>query len=62
MQSVKIGGKASEDDAVEVLDLLTERLHVELGDIKPGLDLRLPLDDRWKGLLRARNGWKKVLT
>lgn len=62
VQSVKIGGKASEDDAVEVLDLLTERLHVELTDIKPGPDLRLPLDDRWKGILRARNSWKKVLT
>lgn len=62
VQSVKLGGKESADDAVEVLDLLTERLHVELSDIKPGLDLRLPLDDRWKGLLRAKNGWKKVLT
>lgn len=61
VQSVKVGGKETEDAAIEVLDLLTERLHIELSDIKPGLDLRLPLEDRWKGLLRARNGWKKVL-
>lgn len=61
VQSVKVGGKETEEAAVEVLDLLTERLHIELTDIKPGIDLRLPLEDRWKGLIRARNGWKKVL-
>lgn len=61
IQSVKVGGKASADDAIEVLDLLTQRLSVEFSDIKPGIDLRLPLEDRWKGLTRARNGWIKVL-
>lgn len=62
VKSVKVGGKTDADDAIEVLDLLAHRLSVDLDDIKPGIDLRLPLDDRWKGLLRARNGWKKVLT
>lgn len=61
VQSVKVGGKETEDAAIEILDLLTERLHIELSDIKPGIDLRLPLEDRWKGLVRARNGWKRVL-
>lgn len=62
VKSVKIGGKESDDAAVEVLDLLAERLYVEYSDIKPGLDLRLPLEDRWQGLLKARNRWKRILT
>lgn len=61
VKSVKISGKENEDAAVEVLDLLVQRLCVDL-DIKPGMDLRLPLEERWKGLFRARAGWKGVLT
>lgn len=61
VKSVKIAGKENEDAATEVLDLLVQRLSVDL-DIKPGPDLRLPLEDRWKGLLRARASWREILT
>lgn len=61
VRSLRVAGKTDEDDAIEVLDLLTQRLYVELEDIKPGLDLRLPLEDRWRGLSRARNSWKNIL-
>ncbi|MEH6564582.1 MAG: DUF6731 family protein [Halopseudomonas sp.] len=61
VKSLKVSGKNDVDDAVEVLDLLKQRLYIQFDDIRPGADLRLPLAERWKGLDRARNGWKKLL-
>jgi len=61
VKSLKVAGKIDADDALEVLDLLKQRLYVQLDDIRPGADLRLPLSERWKGLDRAKNAWKRYL-
>ena len=57
----EISGKDNEDSKVEMIDLVAQRLTVDI-DIKPRLtDLRLSMDDRWQALIRAMNGWRDVL-
>lgn len=45
----------------EVLDLLHHRVTTET-PIAPGLDKRLPRDDRFSALIRAYHGWESLMT
>jgi len=59
---LEVSGKEDRDSVTEVLDLIAHRLSTEINDLKVGEDLRYPRGERYKALLRAKNGWKKILT
>ncbi len=59
---LEVAGKEDRDAITEVLDLIGHRLSVEFSDLQVGPDLRYPREERWTALLRARNGWHRMLT
>jgi len=61
VRKLEVAGKEDRDSVTEVLDLIGHRLSVEFNDLNIGPDLRYPRDERWRALLRARNGWAQVL-
>lgn len=61
IKSLKITGKDNIDDETEVLDLIAQRLFLEYNDLRLGPDLRIPLEDRWGALQRARRAWRDEL-
>lgn len=58
---LEVSGKESQDSVTEVLDLIAHRLSIEFNDLVLGADLRYPRDERWRALVRARNGWRQIL-
>lgn len=58
---LEVSGKENQDSVTEVLDLIAHRLSVEFNDLVLGTDLRYPRDERWRALVRAKNGWRQVL-
>jgi len=61
VQKLEVAGKENEDSVTEVLDLLGHRLSIEFSDMAVGNDLRYPRDERWRALIRAKNGWNRIL-
>lgn len=61
VRRLEVSGKEDEDAVTEVLDLLGHKLSVEINDLQLGNDLRFPRSERWRALLRAKNGWKNIL-
>lgn len=59
---LEVAGKEDRDAVTEVLDLIGHRLSVEFSDLDVGDDLRYPREERWRALLRAKNGWSGILT
>lgn len=57
----KIKASVSIDHKVKVLDLITQRLKLDFGDLPVGEDKRWARTDRYRGLERAKKGWIKVL-
>lgn len=58
---LEVTGRDKEDSPSETIDLIAQRLVVDI-DIKPDLtDMRLSLDARWEALEQAKNGWNNVL-
>ncbi|WP_444942748.1 DUF6731 family protein [Microbulbifer sp. ZKSA006] len=62
VKKLEVSGKEDHDSSIEVLDLLGHRLCVQFNDLSTGPDLRLPREQRWSALERARNGWQSLLT
>lgn len=58
---VAAGGGDGIDERVEIIDLIANRLKVELDDLMPGHDRRIPREERWKGLERVFHGWKHII-
>mgnify|MGYP000048732862 CR=1 FL=1 len=58
---LEVSGKENQDSVTEVLDLIAHRLSIEFNDLVLGADLRYPRDERWKALVRAKNGWRQIL-
>jgi len=58
---LEVSGKESQDSVTEVLDLIAHRLSIEFTDLVLGVDLRYPRDERWRALIRAKNGWRQML-
>ncbi|MFC7433922.1 DUF6731 family protein [Hydrogenophaga bisanensis] len=58
---LEVSGKENQDSVTEVLDLIAHRLSVEFNDLVLGADLRYPRDERWRALIRAKNGWRQML-
>lgn len=58
---LEVSGKENQDSVTEALDLIAHRLSVEFNDLVLGADLRYPRDERWRALIRAKNGWRQVL-
>lgn len=58
---LEVSGKESQDSVTEVLDLIAHRLSIEFNDLILGADLRYPRDERWRALVRAKNGWRQIL-
>lgn len=61
VRKLEVSGKEDEEAVTEVLDLLGHKLSVEINDLVLGDDLRYPRSERWRALLRAKNGWKNIL-
>lgn len=61
VKKLEVSGKEDQEAITEVLDLLGHRLSVEINDLVLGDDLRYPRSERWRALLRAKNGWKNIL-
>lgn len=61
VKKLEVAGKENEESVTEVLDLLGHRLSIEFNDMAVGNDLRYPRDERWNALIRARNGWSRIL-
>ncbi|MEW5248651.1 DUF6731 family protein [Microbulbifer sp. 2201CG32-9] len=59
---LEVAGKEDRDSVTEALDLISHRLSSEFNDIEPGTDLRYPRNERWNILMRAKNGWRSLLT
>lgn len=59
---LEVTGKEDRDSVTEVLDLIGHRLSVSFSDLQVGADLRYPREERWRALLRAKNGWNRILT
>lgn len=58
---LEVSGKENQDSVTEVLDLIAHRLSIEFNDLVLGADLRYPRNERWRALIRAKNGWRQVL-
>lgn len=58
---LEVTGKEDNHAAPEVLDLLGHRLVAVFDNLQTGEDLRYPRRERWRALVRARNGWIRVL-
>lgn len=58
---LEVSGKEDRDSVTEVLDLIGQRLTVEYSNLRVGADLRYPRDERWSALIRAKNGWNRIL-
>jgi hypothetical protein len=58
---LEVSGKENQDSVTEVLDLIAHRLSIEFNDLVLGADLRYPRDERWRALVRAKNGWRQIL-
>jgi len=58
---LEVSGKENQDSVTEVLDLIAHRLSIEFNDLVLGADLRYPRDERWRALVRAKNGWHQIL-
>ncbi|MDX1486580.1 MAG: DUF6731 family protein [Acidiferrobacterales bacterium] len=56
-----VTGKEDVDARQETLHLLGHKLRQEFSDLSLGPDRRVPRKERWDALLRARNGWKRLL-
>lgn len=61
VSKLEVAGKENDDSVTEVLDLLGHRLSIEFNEMEVGSDLRYPKSERWRALVRAKNGWKHVL-
>jgi hypothetical protein len=59
---LEVTGKEDRDALTEVLDLIEQRLSVEISDLQVGPDRRYPRDARWSALLKARDGWRGMLS
>lgn len=53
--------RSTMDDEPEALDLLLNKI-IRVEEITAGPDKRFPQQDRWNALLRAHNGWRKLMT
>lgn len=62
VKKLEVSGKEDRDSITEVLDLLGQRLFAEFTDLSLGSDLRYPREERWHALIRARNGWRPLIT
>lgn len=58
---LEVSGKENQESVTEVLDLLAHRLSIEFNDLILGHDLRYARDERWRALVRAKNGWSQIL-
>lgn len=58
---LEVSGRENRDSVTEVLDLIGHRLSVDFNDLRVGGDLRYPREERWQALIRAKNGWNRVL-
>ncbi|MDO6594681.1 DUF6731 family protein [Neptuniibacter sp. 1_MG-2023] len=58
---LEVAGREERDSVTEVLDLIGHRLSSEFNDLRVGADLRYPREERWRALLRAKNGWSRIL-
>lgn len=59
VDALEVSGKDDADTKSELLDLLGHRMKRDFTDLKLGADLRYPIDERWRALERAYNGWRK---
>lgn len=58
---LEVSGRENRDAITEALDLIGHRLSVEFNDLRVGADLRYPREERWQALIRAKNGWSRIL-
>lgn len=58
---LEVSGRENRDSITETLDLIGHRLSVEFNDLQVGADLRYPREERWQALIRAKNGWSRIL-
>lgn len=58
---LEVSGKEDRDSVTEVLDLIAHRLSVQINDLPTDAGLRFPREERWKALIRAKNGWSRIL-
>lgn len=61
ISKLEVAGRDSVVDALDVVDLLKPKLEQRIGDLVLGPDRRYTQQSRWEGLLRARNGWGRVI-
>lgn len=61
LTKLEVTGKESPVDPTDVLNLIAPKLEVQIADLELGRDLRYTQQSRWAGLIRARNGWARVL-
>jgi hypothetical protein len=61
VETFKVYGKNSVDDATEEIDMLLPKISVDIDGIVLGSDLRYTRESRMKALLRAHNGWRNLL-
>lgn len=58
---LEVGVLPTLDAKMEIVDLIAHRLAQTFEDLPLGEDLRIPLEDRFRALKRAYNGWRRML-
>jgi hypothetical protein len=58
---LSVSGQTMQGTPVEAIDLLEEKIEVEIDNLTLGADLRYTQDSRWTALVRARNGWSSIV-
>nr|WP_152034632.1 DUF6731 family protein [Paracidovorax avenae] len=61
IEKLEIKGQSTQGAAVEVIDLIEEKVEANINNLTLGSDLRYTQASRWDGLIRARNGWNSIL-
>ncbi|MCP1119067.1 DUF6731 family protein [Robbsia andropogonis] len=58
---LEVAGRDGAAEPLDVVDLLKPKLEQRIGDLQLGNDRRYTRESRWTALLRARNGWARIL-
>lgn len=61
VSKLEVVGRDSLLEPLDVVDLLKPKLEQRIGDLILGADRRYTQRSRWDGLIRARNGWGRVI-
>lgn len=61
VSKLEVVGRETLAEPLDVVDLLKPKLEQRIGDLILGPDRRYTRRSRWDGLLRARNGWGRII-